>query len=357
MKKEKLNKYNISAKWLWIVTIFALLIFFIAAFFVFKRTDRHSPVKNVKKESNYSKEDNIACLDCVRRLIDGIYVNRGEENIFPVGIIIENQVDARPQSGLSEANLVYEAEAEGWITRFLAFYAGKADIEKIGPVRSARPYFVDWVNEFSALFAHCGGSPEALVKIKKDKIYDLNEFYNEKYFWRDNAREPPHNIYTSSEKLRKYLETKGLTEGKYFSWQFKDDSEAAARPDNSEITINFKLSDYIVKWKYSKESNDYARYMAGEAHKDAEGHEVKAKNIIVEFVSAEIIDDDLRLKMEHIGEGKAIVCMDGRCEEGKWQKKTPASRTQFYNVGGEEFKFNAGATWIEAVRPSYDVKY
>lgn len=358
MKKEKLVKYNINTKWLLIVTIFVFFVVsLVVAYFIFKRVHSYPPPEKIKLEVENKKEDGTECTDCVRRLIDGIYVKPGEENYFPIGVIVENQVDARPQSGLSEANLVYEAEAEGWITRFLAFYADGSDIKKIGPIRSARPYFVDWAHEFSALFAHCGGSPEALVKIKKDKIYDLNEFYNEKYFWRDNTRDAPHNIYTSSEKLKKYLETENLKEGKYFSWNFKDDAEEALRPDNSEIDINFQLSNYIVKWKYNKESNDYTRYMAGEVHKDAENHEIKAKNVIIEFVGAKVIDDDLRLKMDHIGEGKAIVCLDGKCEEGKWQKKSSSARTQLYNTEGKEFQFNAGTTWVEVVRSEYRVIY
>lgn len=296
-------------------------------------------------------------INCARRNIDGVYVEPGQENFYPIAAIVENHVDARPQSGLARANLVIEAEAEGGITRYLAVYADGSEIKEIGPIRSARPYFVDWARELSALFIHCGGSPEALVKIARENVFDLNEFYNGTYFWRDKSRPAPHNIYTSIENLNGYLESKKAGEGEYLSWQFKDDAALPEGETGKNVKIKFKTPDYYVDWVYDKESNGYIRYLAGQIHKDAEGEEIKAKNVIVMHVKAEVIDDELRLKMEHIGSGKAIVCLDGKCEEGSWEKKSGLARTRFYNSNGEEFKFNAGTVWIEAVRPEREVEY
>ncbi|NIA18445.1 MAG: DUF3048 domain-containing protein, partial [Actinobacteria bacterium] len=257
--------------------------------------------------------------------------------------------------GLAQANLVYEAEAEGGITRFLAVFADGRDLDKIGPVRSARPYFVDWARELSALFIHVGGSPEALAKISKENIFNLNEFYQGGYFWRGNGNGAPHNVYTSSDNINKYLESKDAEDGKFLSWQFKDGGERKELSSTGEIAINFELPGFAVKWKYDGENNDYIRYMDGQIHKDADGNEIKAKNVVIQYVEARVIDEKLRLKMEHIGEGEALVCLDGKCEEGKWRKKTGASRTRFYKKDGKEFIFNTGATWIEAVRPEIEV--
>lgn len=294
------------------------------------------------------------CTDCVRRQIDGVYVEKGEENFFPVAAVIENHKDARPQSGLAGANFVIEAEAEGGITRFLAVYADGEKLDKIGPIRSARSYYVDWAEEFSALFAHCGGSPDALAKIVKDKVFDFNQFYKGNYFWRDSARLAPHNVYTSTDKINKYLAGKNKSDGAYLGWKFKDDFPAENDGDN--IKIKFKTPDFYVDWIYNKESNDYARILAGEKHKDSDGKEIKAKNVVIQYAKAYVIDDSMRLKMSHIGEGKAIACIDGKCAEGSWKKNSSAVRTRFYDKDGKEILFNAGKTWVEVVRPEREVE-
>lgn len=358
-------------KRLWLITCFVFgffIIFLGYAVYEYKEAIFGSFFYQVNRQPAKEAENKAAeCLNCVRRNIDGIFVEPGKENLYPIAVIIENLLEARPQAGLSRASLVYEAEAEGNITRFLTIFDSGVDIERIGPVRSARPYFIDWTAELSALFTHCGGSPQALAKIAKENIFDLNEFYQGGFFWRSGEREAPHNIYTSSDNLKKYLELKNRRNGNFFSWQFKDDILISERPEKSEIIVNFPLPDYVVKWEYDKENNDYVRYLAGQVHKDANGEEIRAKNIIIEYVKAQVIDDVLRLKMENTGEGKAVVCMDGKCEEGEWQKKTNQTRTRFYTsvgsaqdagqVAQQEFKFNAGPTWIEVVRPEYKVDY
>lgn len=366
---------NKRQKRLWLATSFVFAVFFIFSGFIFfsyksLMYGKLNFIRNNAPERKEGVEENNKCLDCVRRNLDGEYMKPGEENLYPLAVIIENLFEARPPSGLSQASLVYEAEAEGNITRFLAFFDGGVNIEKIGPVRSARPYFIDWAREFSAMLVHCGGSPQALAQIASKNIFSLNEFYQGDFFWRDKARPAPHNIFTSSENLKKYLELKDASRGKFLPWQFKDDISLAERPAKGEIAIIFPLADYLVKWEYNKENNDYTRYMAGQTHKDADGRGIKAKNVIIEHVKARLIDEELRLEMEHIGSGQAIVCLDGKCEKGEWRKGTSEARTRFYKtikppldkggVGGfssEEFQFNAGPTWIEVVRPEYEINY
>jgi hypothetical protein len=103
--------------------------------------------------------------------------------------MIDNSVFARPPSALSRAGLVYEAEVEGNATRLMAIFSSGKDLNEIGPVRSARPYFIEWAKEFGAPYVHCGGSPEALAILAKGGIIDINEFYGGAYFWRDETHE------------------------------------------------------------------------------------------------------------------------------------------------------------------------
>ena len=162
-------------------------------------------------------------------VFDGVRVpaDLPEEKLY-FAATIDNITVARPQSGISKASLVYEAPVEAGITRFLAIYPEGEDVERIGPVRSARPYFLDWAAEFDALFVHVGGSPEALEKLRAYDMRDLNEFFNGAYFWRDRSRSAPHNTYTSTEKLiaadRKRFADRKPPE--VAGWRFKDDAPA-----------------------------------------------------------------------------------------------------------------------------------
>ncbi len=381
------EQLNPSKKRLWLIIGCSFFIILLTFFLIIRFSDCNNKIVN----SGLSEEnkDINPCLNgqtdvsCSRRAIDGVYVKSGEENFYPLAVVIENQIDARPQAGLAQANLVYEVEAEGGITRFLAVFASQSDIAKIGPVRSARPYLVDWAEELSALLVHCGGSPEALVKITQDDINDFDEFYHGGYFWRDISRPAPHNIYTSSANLTKYLQDNkftplnkavdpvrnkflngasdtdltGLTQGSFLSWKFKDDLALDLRSASSTIKIAYRAPDYSVEWRYNKKNNDYTRYLAGEVHRNESRQVIKAKNIIIEYVNAEVIDNELRLKMDNLGTGKAVVCLDGECQDGRWEKPTSTSRTRFYNRAGVEFEFNAGKTWVEVVRPEIEVKF
>lgn len=342
-----------NKKWFWVfISCLFVVLIMALGFIVFQYFDLFFGGNREIQKEDITKEE---CPDCVRRNLDGIYVEKTQENLYPVAVIIENMPEARPQSGLSLASLVYEAEAEGSITRFLAFYSDIENVEEIGPVRSARPYFVDWLNPLSALFVHVGGSPEALVKIKKENIFNLNEFYNGNYFYRSEDKQAPHNVYIFGQDINYYLENQGREGGTFFPWIFKDDAILNERGDVLSVDIPFILKGFKVSWKYDIESNDYLRYMGDEIHYDKlDDREIRAKNIIIEYVDAEVIDDKLRLEMQHIGDGEALLCQDGICQDGTWEKKSETSRTRFY-VDGEEFKFNAGTTWVEVVRPEIEV--
>ncbi|MFA6393389.1 MAG: DUF3048 domain-containing protein [Patescibacteria group bacterium] len=293
------------------------------------------------------------------RIIDGVEVTPDKENLLPIAVMIENHPDSRPSAGLSRASLVYEAEAEGGITRFLAVFADTADIPKIGPIRSARPYYVRWAGELQSLYVHCGGSPEALLKISREDINDLNEFYNAGSFWREPSRPAPHNVYTSGDKLaeyitRKKIENKGSEEIAPF--KYKKEAPEADRPESSEITVFFKGNDFTAGWKYDKLRNDYARTQTGEAQLDEDRSEIRAKNVILRFVQSAIIDDYGRREITDIGEGKAKVCSDGKCAEAVWKKEDKNSKTAYFNGMGAEIELNAGITWVEVVPIGYAVK-
>lgn len=341
-----------NKKWLYISIATIIVIAAGLGIFIFK----FNP-DTALTTSNADSNDSGATL--VRRASDGMLVDPAESNPFPVAVIIENLTVARPQSGLAKAQIVYEALAEGGITRFLAIFAGDTPAN-IGPVRSARPYFIDWTLEYGALFAHAGGSPKAIADIKSEDVFDLNQFYNSQYFFRDNSRNvaSEHTLYTTGEKLVFALrDLKAETSGDFESWKFKDDAPQAELPvDAKTISINFSSFSYSVEYTYDREQNDYVRFMAGQAHADADGTAVRPKNVVILKVKTRLADEQ-RLEMDTVGEGEAIIFRDGKAVTGTWKKEKRDARTYFYDTAGEEIEFNGGQTWVEVVPTDRDVTY
>ncbi|MDD5040737.1 MAG: DUF3048 domain-containing protein, partial [Patescibacteria group bacterium] len=187
----------------------------------------------------------------VARLLDGVMVAEDTAHYWPYAVMIENLPSVRPQKGLSQASVVYETLAEGGATRFMAVFDPSGIVPEIMPVRSARPYYIEWVSEYGALYAHAGGSPKALTVIKENAdINNLEALSRDAvYFWRDQTIGAPHNLVTSSEKMTFALRDKGLDtkEAVFRPWQFKDDAPLEARGETGK-TVGFNFS-YGLSYK------------------------------------------------------------------------------------------------------------
>jgi hypothetical protein len=309
-------------------------------------------------ETRFDKPQVAVENEVLRRKIDGQEVKtEAQTNLYPVAIMIENAADCWPQTGLDKANLVFEAITEGSIPRFVAFYASGDDIKKIGPVRSARPYYLDWVGPFEPLYMHVGGAPEALQKIRSGRydLIDFDQFFNGDSYWRDKWRYAPHNVYTSSELIKEALTQKGLTTpADYPTWKYKNDLETEKRPEQvNDIKINFATQFYIVRWKYNRAENSYVRYQNGDIHKMSDGEWIKAKNVIVQVNDMRVIDEIGRKNITTLGEGQAWIYRDGDKEEATWKKATINDGLKYYDKDGKEIELNGGTTWIEVI-PSVD---
>lgn len=274
-----------------------------------------------------------------------------------LGIMIENSADAWPLSGLEGAFMVIEAPAEGNIPRFLAFFEAAAEVKKIGPVRSARPYYVDWASQFDTLvYGHVGGSPEALQLLASGEraIIDLNEFWQGEYFYRDHSRYAPHNAYTSSELLREALTELTPDVPNYTSPAFKDDQPVEGAGTSAVLDWG-PGSTYDVTWQYSSATNSYFRLQAGEAmlvnqHHPGFGDDVRADNVMVIATDIVSIDNVDRKRITTIGQGDALLFQDGKVLLGRWQKTAPEEPLRMLDEAGNELPFNAGVTWVEVVR-------
>jgi hypothetical protein len=270
----------------------------------------------------------------------------------PMAVVVENHPDARPQSGLNKAAIVYETFAEGGITRFLAVFQ-ENDVAEIGPVRSARPYFVEWAYSYKAFFAHVGGNIDALDMIGSLKgFYDLNQFYFGSFFWRDAKRYAPHNVYTTTAKLVEAAKTKGFptSDTNISAYQFKKETEKDKRPINSTLKVVFN-ANFTVTWNYIQETNEYHRFMLGKSQTDRQaGEQIKAKNIIVmfsDFSYGKTRIGEQATTIRTTGSGSALFFIDGVKTTGTWKRSQGQNPTRYYDPQGVEIKLNPGTTWVE----------
>ncbi len=292
------------------------------------------------------------------RLLDGVLVKKQKyAQAQPVGVMIENLLSVRPQAGLSAASVVYETYAEGGSTRFLAVYAGDTAqyVPKIGPVRSVRPYYLEWNSEYDGLVAYAGGSPDGLAMIDGFSIKDLNALRgSQQYFFRDTSLAAPHNLFTRGNLVQAALHDRKLAEASvtFPSWTFHDEPAADTLPAQGiNASIAFSGRSYAVAWMYDRATNSYLRFNAGQPHLDANtSAQISAKNVIVEILSPIIsIGEKGRLTLNVHGTGKAYLFTDGGVNIGTWSKADRTSRTTFTYADGSSAIFNRGATWVEVI--------
>ncbi len=286
----------------------------------------------------------------------GLVVSAEDAKRPTTGVMIENTVFARPQSGLKEAGVVYEAIAEAGITRFLALYQeGKPG--NIGPVRSSRPYYVDWAHSFDAGYAHVGGSPDALAKIKADGVKDLDQFVNSGYYHRISSREAPHNVYTDMGQLDAAKSAKGWTSSSFTTWARKADAPAKNRAGAAltarTVDIGISGPTYNTHYDYAPESNSYNRSEGGEPHMDAESKTQLSPKVVIALVIPYAIEaDGYHSSYALDGTGNMTVFQDGAATKGTWKRGSSTGSNgqyEFSDEAGHPLKLNAGQTWITAV--------
>ena len=296
----------------------------------------------------------------------------------PLGVMIENHEESRPQSGLSSADVVYEAVAEGGITRFLAiFYCNTAS--NLGPVRSARTYFLDWASEYGdyPLYAHVGGAntpgmADALGQISDfgwNLYNDLSQFNLDyptfKRVERPNGRDvaTEHTMFSSTEALWKVADKRKLTnvnedgdrwDEKFVNYSFKDDVKGEDRPLAQKIHLELweDYKEYAIDWIYDRISNVYKRENGGKSHLDKNTNkQLTAKNIVVlvmfESHANDGYENNVHLLYKTKGAGKAYIFMDGKQVIGRWEKDSRTARTEIYDNLGAPIKLNRGTIWFE----------
>lgn len=282
---------------------------------------------------------------------------KSKENIRPIAVMIDNDTDAaRPQIGLEDAYMVYEIVVEGRATRFMALFKN-FDLEKVGPVRSSRHYFLDYALEHNAIYAHAGWSPKAAKDISALKVNNINGVAGDgNSYWRDYTYDKTwHNLYTSTKKLSARADEKKYernTESNMPNYNLLDETPSGTPV--SEISIPY-ANFYKVGYKYNDETKMFVRYVNGKTHDSQTGEPISVKNIImytVQNVNLPDTEDKGRQDLKNIGSGTGYYFSDGQAVEINWSKETRTGKTVYTLKDGTPLALNPGNTFIQIV-PTY----
>ncbi len=287
-----------------------------------------------------------------------------ESKSRPYAVMINNNHAAWPQCGIQDAYIVYEIIAEGGITRMLAIYKDQ-DTAKIGSVRSARHYFIDYAQENDAIFVHWGGSPQAYNKLGYIDSIDGIALEGSVFF-RDRTlnRDLEHTGFTSMENVKSYATKQGYTRdtNKDLLLNYSVDEINMAELDGAEeaTDINIKYSSYhSTSYECDEENKVYKRSMSGKANVDLEtGEQYTAKNIIIYKVSNYTINDGEdkgRQELENIGSGSGYLVTGGYVVPIRWKKTSHSEQTQYTYANGEEIVVNDGNTFIQICPENADI--
>jgi hypothetical protein len=314
------------------------------------------------------------CPLCGRKVQDAALIDRR-----PVAVKVENDPAARPQSGLDKACVVYEELTEGGVTRFMAIYLC-TDADPVGPVRSARPADIEIVFPYYALFAHCGAGRPVMAMIKQAGLLDIDELSWGGAFWRTHDRRAPHNLYTSTARIRQagdtafpyrqvvsspfqFMDAKKL---KDMAREREAEQQRAAQASKQGTPYKPRLSlvnsvvipyasPCTVTYDYDPATMTFTRYVAGVPHRDlTTGQQLTADTVIVQYVTMgssgiKDVNGAESPELGVIGSGRAQVFVAGRVIDANWQKSSRAEHTRFVDNSGKVIPIKPGSTWIELV--------
>jgi hypothetical protein len=275
----------------------------------------------------------------------------------PIAVMVDDQRDARPQSGFNDAAIVWQAPAEGGIPRYMLIFQDRI-APSVGPVRSARQYYIAWAAEWRAVYAHVGGSPQALQTLREkgrgQLVYNADEFrWGGVYFHRIRDRFPPHNVYSPGSELRALSKRLGAADRPIKpAWKFAADAPLADRPFGGRITVSYSYNQIV--YRYDRKTNTYQRSVTGEAKQVDRGRNARVapKNVVVMVMSFAPLNDGSRkhrLEAQFTGKGTAWISTNGKTIKGTWRKRSVTDPTRFYDAEGKAVTFTVGQTFVQVM--------
>ena len=283
-----------------------------------------------------------------------------------IAVMIDDLWAARPQSGLSEASVVWHAPAEGGIPRYMALF-GAGNPKAVGPVRSSRLYYIAWASEWRSVYVHVGGSPQAMAYLATNKgqgkaVYNADHNrWGGKYLWRIRSRNAPHNVYTDEKNLRKLAKAVGGDPYQKVPepvWRFAPDAPLEARPVGGSIVVPYPANRIV--YKYDRKTNTYRRSVSAEGKQvdAANDTRIAPKNVVVMKVPFIPTGDRKgRLDGQVSGTGKAWIFTNGKVVKGTWKKADFTKPTLFFGPDGKPVTLTAGQTFIQVIPKSAAITF
>jgi hypothetical protein len=292
-----------------------------------------------------------------RAPLTGRFVSAAVARRHPIAIMVDDHPDARPQSGFNAASVVWHAPAEGGVPRYMLIFQDRIP-GAVGPVRSARQYYIAWAAEWNAMYGHSGGSPQALRTLREQGdgqlVYNADEFrWGNIYYHRSTERFAPHNVYTTGQELRKLAKRLGVKDTALkAAWRFGPDASPDKRPKGGRITVGYSFN--TIDYRYDRKTNTYLRSVSGEKKQidRADGKQVAPKNVVVMLMRFGPLNDGTnkqRLEADVVGSGTAWIATNGRTIKGTWRKTGTTKPTRFYDAEGEPVTLTVGQTFVQVL--------
>ncbi len=290
--------------------------------------------------------------------LTGVTTDAARAHRLPIAVMLDDNRIARPQSGFNQASIVYQAPADGGEDRYMLVFQ-EGDSAEIGPVRSARVYFVHWVSEMKAAIAHYGGdlrSRQQLDAFNRVRFTNVDALGGAgKAFHRIASRKAPHNGYTSTAALRAIAAKLGGPASmpeELYRRTFIAPAAVAARAASERIRIPYQTG--LIEYRFDRASDLYRRFIDGKAQVDpADRNAVTTRNVVVMFMSYKT---DTKIEPGHsrpvigcIGTGRAIIFREGRAVEATWSKADEAAPTRLLDATGQEIPLVTGRTYFQIV--------
>lgn len=339
-----------------LIVILVILILIAGGLMAYKIVKNRENLENAQEVSEQQNEEVITTE-----------IEEKEVQIFkgtdrPIAVMIDNHNLAWPQAGLNNAYLVYEIIVEGGETRLMALFKG-VNVDKIGPVRSARHYFLDYAMENDAIYVHYGWSPKAQTDIPRYSINNINGLVeSEKSFWRTKDKKAPHNVATSTAAILKIAENKGYNTKSAKESVLKyvvDEIDLKDGQDANIVTIPHS-SIQTVKYEYDEENQVYIRYARNKAQTDWDtGNSITTKNIVITLCdnyNLSATDTAGRQELSNIGTFDGYYITNGKSIKIKCIKEARNLQTKYQDLEGNEIEVNDGNTWIHICPKNSKIK-
>ncbi len=349
------NNKKKSKKGLIITIILLIAVLAVAAAYIYKK---------------YLSEDNTisSATEVENEVTNTIVVEEKKLQTFvgndrPIAVMIDNNINALPHAGLSKAYAVYEIIVEGGESRLMALFKGQT-LDKIGPIRSSRHYFLDYALENDAIYVHYGWSPKAESDIKTLGVNNINGITEASSdFWRVKDKKAPHNVATSTENILKIAKQKGYrtTSEKSSSFKYVVDEVNLENGEGADtVTIPYSTSN-SVKWEYNSETKRYLRYTRNKKEVEWDsGEDVTFKNIIIEFIANSNLNDGTnagRQDMTTTGTKDGYYITNGKAIKIKCTKSSRSGKTTYTDLEGNEIEVNDGNTFIQICPINANVQF